>query len=125
MAPGSPSASGAPAGSGATGSTVAVDETADLHIVQNGQPVTQLTVKQGDTVTFKVTNTAGYDHNFYIGPADKLSANDTAGLPGIPNFTSGTREFSYTVTADTGNLQFACSLPGHYPQMHGTFTLLP
>lgn len=96
-----------------------------MHIVQAGQPVSQLTVKQGDTVTFKVTNTAGFDHNFYIGPAAQLEANDPTGLPGIPTFTTGTQEFTYTVTADTANLQFACTLLGHYGTMHGTFVVQP
>jgi uncharacterized cupredoxin-like copper-binding protein len=102
---------------------IELEETADLRIVQNGQSVTQLTVREGETITFRITNTAGYDHNFYIGPPEQLSTNNTAGLSGIPAFTSGTQEFQYTVTAETANLEFACTLPGHYPSMHGTFVV--
>lgn len=65
------------------------------------------------------------DHNFYIGPAAQLEDEQTTGLPGIPTFESGTQEFTYTVTADTANLEFACSLLGHYPVMHGTFNVQP
>jgi hypothetical protein len=82
-------------------------------------------VKQGDVITFKVTNTAGFIHSFYIGPAAQLAANDTTGLEGIANFESGTQEFTYTVTADTANLEFACPLLGHYDSMHGTFSVQP
>lgn len=93
-------------------------------IKQAGQKLQELSVKKGQTYTFKVTNTAGYAHNFYIGPADKLAANDTAGLPGLPQFDSGTQEFQYTPDAD-GQLEFACTVPGHYPTMHGALTVQP
>ena len=73
-------------------------------------------------MTFKITNTAGFSHDFYIGPPDKLSGNDVTGLQGIPAFDSGTQELTYTVPADVTNLEFACTLPGHYPSMHGSLT---
>ncbi len=78
----------------------------------------------GETVTFKVTNTAGFDHNFYLGPADALSANNPKpDLPGIPTFSSGTKEVTYTFES-TDPLQFACTLPGHYGSMHGDFAFV-
>lgn len=85
--------------------------------------MTNLTVKEGETVHFVIDNTAGFAHDFFIGPADKLAQAQVTGLPGIPEWSSGVQEFDYQVTADTANLEFACTLPGHYPLMHGTFTV--
>jgi hypothetical protein len=69
-----------------------------------------------------VTNTAGFDHDFFIGPPDKLSGNNTEGLQGIGAFSSGTQELTFTIPSEVSNLEFACTLPGHYPSMHGTFS---
>ena len=80
---------------------------------------------EGETIHFVIDNTADFMHDFFIGPPDALAQNQIAGLPGIPQWESGIQEFDYVVTAETANLQFACSLPGHYPPMHGTFTLVP
>jgi uncharacterized cupredoxin-like copper-binding protein len=91
--------------------------------MQGGQPVTSLAVQPGQTYTFRVTNEGGVAHNFYIGPPDRLQSGDVADLPGVPDFTSGTQEFQYEVTEETATLEFACTVPGHYTPMHGTFTL--
>ena len=96
-----------------------------ITITKDGQPVTALDVKNGDTLTFAITNSAGFNHDFYIGTADQLSNNQTAGLPGVAPFESGTQQFTYTVTDATANLQFACTVPGHYGTMHGTFNVQP
>jgi uncharacterized cupredoxin-like copper-binding protein len=120
--------SGAPGSPGASGAarTIALELTASLQIAQNGQPVPSLTVTNGETIHFEITNTAGFPHNFFIGPPDKLSTNQTAGLPGIPDYSEGTQTFDYTVTEETATLEFACTVPGHYPAgMRGTFTVEP
>lgn len=128
-APSSPGASGAPGsaapgGSPAAGQTIKLELTGALQITQGGQPVTELTVHQGETIHFVIDNTAGFTHNFHIGTADQLSQGMT-GLPGITDWTSGVQQFDYVVTADTANLQFACIVPGHYTPMHGTFKVVP
>ena len=74
-------------------------------------------------MTFKVTNTAGFAHNFYIGTAEQLQAGDKSNTKGIPDFTQGTQELTYTFASDTP-LQFACIIPGHYGPMHGDFTFV-
>jgi mono/diheme cytochrome c family protein/uncharacterized cupredoxin-like copper-binding protein len=102
---------------------IELDETASLQITDPaGTRVTSIPVVAGETVTFKVTNTANFDHNFYIGSADALSANNPApDLPGIATFKTGTQEVTYTFET-TDALQFACTLPGHYASMHGDLT---
>ena len=111
--------------------TVAVDAshvidlelTADLKIKQNGQQVSTIPVVQGQTYTFRVANTAGFDHDFFIGSDADLSAG-ASGLPGIPQWSGGTREFQYTFDGP-GPLGFGCTLPGHYSQMKGSFEIQP
>jgi len=101
-------------------------ETSSLQITdESGTQVTAIAVKAGETVQFQVTNKAGFDHNFYIGQAPDLQNNNTANLVGIPPFSSGTQNFTWTVPAKAGtaDLQFGCSLPGHYQTMHGQFDI--
>ena len=125
MAPGSAAPTGGPQASAAT-RLIELEETVSLQIHQNGQQISSLTVKMGETLHFRITNTAGYPHNFYIGPADKLSQNLVSGLIGIPDFTTGSAEFDYTVTGETASLEWACTVPGgHYQLMHGTFVVEP
>jgi hypothetical protein len=112
-------------GNAPSGQVIELELTSSLQIHQGGQQVSSLAVKAGETIHFKITNTAGFQHDFYIGPPDQLGQNLVSGLPGVPSFDSGTQEFDYTVTADTANLQFGCSLTFHYPTMHGTFTVEP
>ncbi len=119
-----PSGSGTASGSPG-GTVIELKETADLKITDtNGQQVTEILVKKGQTYTFRITNTAGFDHNFNVGKPDDLQAGNTANLTGIPNFSSGTREFQYTFAQD-GPLGFGCTIPGHYSTMKGTFTIQP
>jgi len=102
---------------------VALEETANLQIIDSqGTQLNALTVVPGETLTFEVTNTAGLEHNFFIGPADALESDATADLPGIPTFTEGTETFEWQVPEDAPaleGLQFACTVRGHYEPMHG------
>ncbi len=106
---------------------IKLQETATVEITdEGGKEVSAIAVKKGEVVRFEVTNTSGaVPHNFYIGPKEKLEANDTAELKGVPEFTTGTQTFEYEVTEETGTLQFACTVPGHYPTMHGQFQVQP
>jgi len=123
-APASPAASVAV--SPAAAQTVSLQLTGSLTITDTGgTAVTNLDVHQGETIHFVIDNVAGFAHDFFIGSPDALSQNQIGDLPGIPQWASGVQEFDYVVTADTANLQFACTLPGHYNSMHGTFTLVP
>jgi mono/diheme cytochrome c family protein/uncharacterized cupredoxin-like copper-binding protein len=103
---------------------IELDLTGTLQITDTeGTKVATIPVVAGETVTFRVTNTAGFDHNFYLGAPDVLSTTTTmtsADLPGIATFKDGTQEFTYTFES-TDPLQFACIIPGHYGPMHGDF----
>jgi hypothetical protein len=106
------------------GNVVAVEETAQLQILRDGQPLTELRVTAGETYTFEVTNTANFTHDFYIGSAQQLQSGDTAGLEGVPAFTSGTETFEWAAPTDTSaQLEFACTVPGHYASMHGSIII--
>lgn len=120
----SPGASGSGGSSGSgSGSVIDLTETADLRIVDaSGQQVTSINVTKGETYTFNITNTAGYDHDFYIGSPSDLQAGNTANLTGIQAFSSGTKTFTYTFQS-SGPLGFGCTIPGHYQTMHGTFNI--
>jgi uncharacterized cupredoxin-like copper-binding protein len=117
-----PAASGTPAGSGSA-NVIELEETSSLQILQNGQPVTNLNVVPGQTYTFRVNNTAGFSHDLYLGPPDKLQSGDVTGLPGVPENSNGVQEFTWTADASATGWQFACTVPGHYTNMHGTLTL--
>ena len=108
---------------------IQVDLTGSITIADpDGNKLDSITVKAGETVEFEVTNTAGFDHNFYIGPAEVLSnaSGTIEGGVGIPTFASGTQTLTWTVPTDaTTGLQFACIVPGHYGSMHGDFVIQP
>ncbi len=90
-----------------------------------GTQVTSLAVKAGETIEFQVTNSAGFDHNFYVGTEEELSSasGDIPNGTGIPTFTEGTQTLTWTVPTDASGLQFACTVPGHYGTMHGDFVI--
>jgi len=106
-----------------TARVIELEFNAALQILENGAQVTQIPVTVGETITFRVTNTAGYAHNLWIGPDAALMSNQTTGLPGLPDFNEGTQEFTWTVPADAATLNYGCTVPGHYTIMKGTFVV--
>jgi hypothetical protein len=112
---------GSPGASAGTARTIEIDLTSSLQFQQGGAQVTELEVQQGETIHFVLDNTAGFAHDFWIGPPDQLAAGTVDGLEGVPEWDSGVQEFDYVVTADTANLQFGCTVPGHFQSMHGSF----
>ena len=132
-----PSSSGAPAASAApiaspgtkdSPRVIALTETSSLTITgADGNAVTTIPVKAGETVEFDVTNKAGFPHNFYIGLPSDLSSANTGALTGVPEFSAGTQKVVFTVptAAPSGGLQVACTLPGHYQTMHVDLAIQP
>jgi hypothetical protein len=72
-------------------------------------------------VQFEIDNTAGFDHNFYIGSADQLGIPNGTTETGIPTWQSGVQRVTWTATAD--GLQFACTVPGHSSTMQGSIVI--
>jgi uncharacterized cupredoxin-like copper-binding protein len=94
-----------------------------LQIKQNGQKVTDIPVTPGETITFKLNNTAGYAHNFWIGTDQELSVPNAKTAAGVPDWNSGPQEFTWVVPDDVSGLKFGCTVPGHYSLMQGTFSV--
>lgn len=105
---------------------IAIEGTDQIRWVdESGTQITAISVVEGETVEFQVA-TSVVPHNFYIGTEDVLStAPEAPDLPGIPTFSEGTQNFSYTFTDVPENLQFACVVPGHYQTMNGDFLVVP
>ncbi len=103
---------------------IMIEATSSLTFVdENGDQLTQLDLKAGETVEFVVDNTAGFDHDFYIGSQDALTQGNAETEVGIPAWTSGTQTLTWTVAAGDQPLQFACTIPGHYTTMHGDIVI--
>lgn len=118
------SPAGSPAASAGAARTVRIELTNSLQFQQDGVQVTELEVREGETIHFVLDNTAGFAHDFWIGPPDQLAAGTVSGLQGVEVWESGVREFDYVVTAETAGMEFACTVPGHYQTMRGTFKLV-
>jgi uncharacterized cupredoxin-like copper-binding protein/mono/diheme cytochrome c family protein len=88
---------------------------------EDGAPLKLLDAAPGETIEFVIDNTAGFDHNFWIGPADEVSVPNAETDVGIPTWQSGDQTLTWTVPeAGTAGLQFGCTIPGHYAAgMHG------
>lgn len=103
---------------------IELELTSDLRIVQHGQQATDIAVTPGETIRFIVTNTADLDHDFYIGPDRRLAANRVADLPGLDTWSSREpRQLDWIVPEDMSDVRFGCTLRGHYPRMHGSFSI--
>ncbi|MFV2062952.1 MAG: c-type cytochrome [Chloroflexota bacterium] len=90
---------------------------------EDGNQLTQIDAVEGETIEFVVDNTAGFDHNFYIGSADELEVPGGTTPVGIATWKSGVQTLTWTVEAGSETLQFACTVPGHYAPMHGDIVI--
>jgi uncharacterized cupredoxin-like copper-binding protein len=88
---------------------------------QGGEQTGSIAVVAGQEYVFRVTN-GKFDHNFFIGKAEDLAGRQYDRLTGIPLWSSATKEVRYTFKAGD-QLQFACTLAGHYGTMHGDFVV--
>ena len=114
-----PSASASTAACTADATVVKIEETAALKMV----PATA-DIPAGKKVCFEVTNTAGFTHNFYVGPKSDIEArNKTASVAGTPDFSSGTQILEFSATG-SGPFEYACWIAGHLEAgMKGTINL--
>ncbi len=88
-----------------------------------GTQVRDIPVTPGETITFRIDNTAGFDHNFYIGTDEQLIVPAGTTDVGIPTWQTGVQELTWVVPADITGLKFGCTVPGHYALMQGTFSV--
>jgi uncharacterized cupredoxin-like copper-binding protein len=89
----------------------------------SGEQLRDIPVTPGETVLFRIDNTAGFDHNFYIGTDAELMVPSATTPTGIPTWQSGVQELTWVVPADISGLKFGCTVPGHYSLMQGTFSV--
>jgi hypothetical protein len=101
-------------------SVVELEADATLRFIgEDGEPVSAISVVPGETVLIRVDNTAGFEHSFFIGTEKELSQPQATTDVGIEAWSSGRRELSWTVPDDPSGLLFGCTVPGHFPLMHG------
>jgi hypothetical protein len=101
---------------------IKLEATADLHFRDEaGNVVSQIDVVAGETIQFEIDNTAGFDHNFWIGTPDVLSVPNATTDTGIPTWQSGVQTLTWTAAGE--GLQFACTVPGHYSTMQGSIVV--
>lgn len=91
----------------------------------DGRRVETITVNSGRPYVFRITNTLSFQHNFFIGVAEDLAAQEYDRLQGVHAFTEGVREVVYTFEPGGPPLQFACTLAGHYGRMHADIVVEP
>lgn len=104
---------------------IELEADAALRFLQDGEPVAEVPVTPGETVVFRIDNTAGFAHNFWIGSDDELAVPNGATDVGIPDWDSGVQELEWVVPDDLTGLRFACTVPGHYALMQGDFAVRP
>ena len=103
---------------------VFIEATSSIQFVdENGNQLTQIDAVEGETIEFVVDNTAGFDHNFYIGLQDVLSQPSATTPVGIPTWQSGVETLTWTVEQGDQPLQFACTVPGHYATMNADIVI--
>ena len=101
----------------------------DKAFVQNGQKVTTVTIKVGDTIKFKITNVGTVDHEFVLDDETKMMEHkaEMAKFPEMehadPNsirLEPGAKGEIIWKFSASGEFQFACLIPGHMEAgMHG------
>ena len=84
-----------------------------------------VSVQQGETITFRISNAGQATHEFKVGPMQDVF-NDLPATPEVANITPGTtKSITYTFTG-TGPYAFACHAPGHYENgMYGFVNVVP
>jgi uncharacterized cupredoxin-like copper-binding protein len=114
-----PSESGAPSSSEAR--VIELEATASIRFLQDGEEIHELAVTPGETVLFRIDNTAGFEHAFYIGTEAELQVPGATTDTGIASWDSGVQELEWVVPDDLSDVWFACTVPGHFNTMSGPF----
>ena len=96
---------------------VDLEADASLRFTRDGEQIFDILVVPGETVVFRIDNTAGFAHNFYIGTDAELMVADAETEVGIPEWGRGTRELVWSVPDDIAGLRFGSTVPGFYHTM--------
>lgn len=73
-----------------------------------------ITVKAGETITFRVANTGAVEHEFMVGPKQAVLEDGEEGTAEIEGIEKGqTKELTFTF-AEGGEYAFACHELGHF-----------
>lgn len=114
-----------PAAADGEARVVEFEADAAIRFMQGGDQLREIEVTPGETVVFRIDNTAGFAHNFYIGPDSDLQVMGGTTDTGIPDWNTGVQELEWVVPEDVSDLRFACTVPGHYFTMQGDFVVSP
>ncbi len=112
-----------PAAAGGEPRVIELEADAAIRFLQDGEQIREIPVTPGETVVFRINNTAGFGHNFWIGPDEELQVPNGSTDTGLPDWTTGVQELEWVVPDDVTDLRFACTVPGHYFTMQGDFTV--
>ena len=104
---------------------IELEADAAIRFMQAGEQIREIEVTPGETVVFRVDNTAGFPHNLYIGSDEDLRVMGGTTDVGIPDWNLGVQELEWVVPDDLTAIRFACTVPGHYFTMQGDFVVAP
>ena len=103
---------------------VEIEATGSLQFTDAvGGLLEEISVTPGETVLFRVDNTAHFDHSFYIGTEYQLSQPAAVTDSGIGTWVAGIEELEWRVPDDVTGIFFGCTIPGHFATMHGRFVV--
>lgn len=122
---------------GQPGDPSRVDRTISVHMRETPEGMafdpTAITISQGETIRFEVSNDGELEHEFVIGTAEANQAHlrEMAEMPEMmhddPNairLTAGESGALVWTFDRPGRYQFACLIPGHFEAgMHGPITV--
>lgn len=109
-----PAPSATPAALGFTPGTKDSPRVVDMTVDDNLNFIPGfVTVADGETVTFSLTNVGTVEHEFMVGPSADVLA-DKEGTPEIAGITAGKTVTLTTTFNGPGPFIFACHAPGHF-----------
>ena len=111
---------------GQAGDPSAVDEVVEISTTDKLRFVpSTIEVEAGQTIEFKITNEAGGEHEFVLGPVHEHGEgmmHDDAGSTGP--IEPGSEASVFWTFPEAGEVEFACYIAGHNEQgMTGTITV--
>ena len=86
---------------------------------------TVVTVAQGETITFRISNAGKAEHEFKVGPMKDVF-DDVPSTPEVAGITPGSKKTLTYTFSGTGPYAYACHAPGHFENgMFGFVNVVP